>query len=230
MRTCRATRTGLVGATLLASVIWIVGCGSLFGSSGGTRITAPNASTSPKMDFGKIRTIAVFPLFPAGQVDEQQFAESLVAELTAEVAKRQSQWTIQSYRETLGFISAGDLGSGYKNLQADYNTFGGPGGQMVVSPATREFLRRLSEVSGADAFIIGSYNLGTSQTYDTNPFTGTRVSYVEACEVRLSVYYVREDENWWTASVTRGGDRNKIIEGIAQSLGAYMGKGTLRQL
>lgn len=230
MRKYRAGLHPLVGAVVWASLLTMAGCGSMFGSSSTERITAPSASTSPKMDFEKIRTIAVFPLFPAGQVDEQQFAESLVAELTAEVAKRQSQWTIQSYRETLGFINAGDLGSGYKNLQADYNTFGGPGGQMVVSPATREFLGRLSEVSGADAFIIGSYNLGTSQTYDSNPFTGTLIRYVDSCEVRLSVYYVREDENWWTASVTRAGDRGKIIASIAQSLGAYMGKGTLRQL
>ncbi|MBN8645572.1 MAG: hypothetical protein J0L61_10090 [Planctomycetes bacterium] len=230
MRRPKATRNRFLLPVLVAPFALAVGCGAMFGSSGSERITAPQASRSPKMDFDRIGTIAVFPLFPAGQVDEPEFAEGLVASLTEQVARHQSQWKIQSYRETLGFISQADLGAGYKNLQADFNTFGGPGGQIVMSPATREFMRRLASVSGADAFIIGSYNLGVQARQTQNPFTGAAVRYVDACEVRLSVYYAPDDENWWTAAVTRAGSRDFIRQEISSSLGAYLGKGTLRQL
>lgn len=217
-------------------VIPAIATGCLFGCAGsgstvGEQVVPPEASVSPKMDFGKVRTVAIFPVFPCGQISEQQFAEQLVGELTGEIQRRQAQWSAISYRDVISLISKNGLGTGYKNIQADFNTYSGTGGPVVFSAASQEFLRQLASVSGAQAFVIGSYDLGNKQQFvPGNVLVRPHVETVESCTVRLSLYYADGDENWWTATITRSGARKAIIGEIARSLAEYLGKGTLRQL
>jgi hypothetical protein len=210
----------------------LVGCVDFTGGRrGNPNITPPDASRSPNMDFTKIASVGIFPLFPSGQsVENEQFAESLISTLTGEIQQRQSQWKILSYKDILTAINTGNLGTGYKNLQADYNTFGGPGGQLILSPATREFLKDLRTKSGADAFLIGSYTLGAHQEVQQNIVFGPVLVKSDMCTVRVSLFYAKDEQNWWMASINRYGKADAIVNEIAQSLASYMGKGTLRQL
>jgi hypothetical protein len=184
------------------------------------------------MDFTKIRSIGLFPLFPGGDsVEDQEVAEALINAINGEVQTRQAQWRTLSYRDLLSTIQQSNLGTGYKNLQADYNTFAGPAGQVVLSPQTKTFLKELARVTGADAFLIGSYSL-SNEVRQVHPIWSSRPIHVrvEAITVRLSLYFAREEQWWWTASMKQAGKRADILGTLSQTMGAHVGKGTLRQL
>ncbi len=220
---------GVVTLALL-SALALGGCTTTNSSNTADRVGPPVGSRSPKMDFTRIDTIAVFPLFPSGQVSEEQFAEHLVSGLTAELILRQPAWKTRSYMEVLDQINKGNLGTGYKNLQADFNTHGSGMQPLAMrSPETNEFLKQLAARCGAQAFIIGSYDLGVTHDYISTPVGMIRDSK-ELCTVRLSLFFVDGGENWWTATITRVGNRDAMIKEISQSLGQYVGQGTLRQL
>jgi len=217
-----------VGVAPLALVV--CGCAMMFqGAQTGEQIKPPEAHVSPKMDFTRISKLGVFPLFPSGGIEEQTFAEGLIAALTSALEARQAQWQVQGYREVVSAINERALGTGYKNLQADFNTFAGPGGQFVLSPATRKFLGDLQRTTGVDAFLIGTYSLTQEPRLVRGPL-GPVQRVVDVSTVRVTLYYAKDAENWWTASTGRYGARAGVIDEIAKSLGAYLGKGTLRQL
>jgi len=215
----------------------LVGCAGLI-PSGGTgfdwkseNIRPPQASLSPSMDFNKIASLGIFPLFPSGNsVENGRFAESLINSLTGEVQQRQNQWKTLSYKDVLGMIQVNGLGSGYKNLQADFNSNTGTGGQLVLSPATVQFLDNLQAKSGVDAFLIGTYTLGSHQYQTYDPIFGVQIKQLTKCTVYLTLYYVKDKQNWWKANIIRYGPVDDVVNEIAQSLGANVGKGTLQQL
>jgi hypothetical protein len=196
-------------------------------AGGRTQIAPPVALVSPSMDFAKIKGVGIFPLFPAG-LEDQQLSESLISSFQGEVQGRQSQWKIVPYREMLQFVNSGNLGTGYKNLQADYNTYGAPGGQLVLTAQTKQFLKDLQKMAGTDAFLIGTYAVG--QPEPVRVLGGTMIRLRPSVTVRMSLYYAPAERPWWTASVKRVGDFDRIAIDIAQSLAANLGKGTLAQL
>jgi hypothetical protein len=184
------------------------------------------------MDFAKVASVGLFPLFPGGNsVEDQQVSESLVNAINGEVQTRQAQWKVLSYRDLLSAIQRGNLGTGYKNLQADYNTYAGPAGQLVLSPQTKTFLKDLTRVTRADAYLIGSYSLGTELKQVRSLMSQKPIVVrVEAITVRLSLYYAKDEQWWWAASMKQSGKRDDILERLSQTMGAHIGKGTLRQL
>lgn len=188
-------------------------------------VKAPKAFTAPDMDFSKVRVVGVFPLFPSEE-ENQEFSGTFVNTLQEELATRQSQWRLVSYREMLQVINGNSLGTGYKNLQADYNMPGSEMGQLVLSPATRDFVRRLHKATGADAFFMGTYSLKAP------PGLGllSGLKRVQLVRVRVSLLYVPTEESWWTGIVKRAGLSEQGVRDMAASIAANIGKGTLRQL
>ncbi len=78
------------------------------------KILAPSsADVSPDMDFTKIGSVAVFPLFPSGGVGNAQlqyfedpaFADQICETFTSELTQKQSQWKIYGQRDTLAAIN-----------------------------------------------------------------------------------------------------------------------------
>lgn len=210
-------------------------------------VTPSSAAVSPKMDFNKIISVAVFPLFPGGgqqiqmyapgmmkgmrTVEDPEFAEQVVQAFSSELITKQSQWKIKSHKDTVDAIFKNDLGRGYKNFQADYNTAYGQMSAFTITGETKKFLRRLSTVMNVDAFIFGSYGL----TYGTKlvqvPLLGLQQRQVVQCNVNVALYYCKNEEIWWKATDNKNSmDKTKLISSIAKSLASYVGKGTLQQL
>lgn len=212
--------------------------GCMTGRLGGApeQIRPPVAYVSPNMDFTKIGKVGVFPLFPGSNpaslyqsFSDDQFSESLVSTLTAELQTRQSQWNILGYKDIIGIINKSSLGSGYKNLQADLNTsYAGPMGALVLSAATKKFMADMQKNAGVDAFLLGTYGLTREPRAVGKYVSLTRE--VDVAQVRLVLLSARDGEAWWTATVGRYGDREGVVREIAQSLAANLGKGTLRQM
>ncbi len=222
-----------VVALAMGSLLGISGC-AMFqqGQSGPPQIQEPDeASMAPDWEFSKIHTLAVLPLSPVGQTDEQ-FADNLSASLTSELQQRQSQWKIIGEHEVITAINANSLTSGFKNLQADFNTFGGNGGQMVTSAATKEFLQQLGKATGADGFLIGTYKLTTVQIQTGVNYYNNQPTYASEpqCKLELTLFDASTSHRWWTAVKTYRGERQSIINALVQTMATYLGKGTLRQL
>lgn len=73
--------------------------------------------------------------------------------------------------------------------------------------------------------------MGYEQRAVRDALTGQqRVYRVETATVRLSLYYPKDEQFWWSASIKRGGRRDDTLTRIGRTLGAHIGKGTLRQL
>ncbi|MGH7594219.1 MAG: hypothetical protein ACRELE_10275 [Gemmatimonadales bacterium] len=194
------------------------------------QIVAPQAFVSPNMDFARINKVAIFPLFAAGQVSDDPYAEKLVAAITSEIQGRQAQWKILPYQDALALIQRYGLGAGYKNLQADFNTYAGPTGAFVISAPTRKFLADMEKAAGVDAFIFGTYALQKLAVTHNSILGGPYVSMEEVTRVGLGLYYAKESQTWWNATVARYGNRADVIDAIARSLANAIGKGTLRQM
>jgi hypothetical protein len=207
-------------------------------------LTPTSAAVSPKMDFNKITAVAVFPLFPGGQmqmgsmgwqmgrsVDDPKFAEQIWQAFCSELTAKQSQWKIYSYKEVVETIFKNNLGRGYKNLQADFNTLLGQ--QMRTFMLTKEskyFLRKLSSVMKVDAFIFGSYNLAYGTKY-VSGLLGPQKRQILQCLVNVALFQTNSEEIWWKASDQKtSNDKNKLVSSISKSLASYVGKGTLQRL
>ncbi|MCC6930172.1 MAG: hypothetical protein IT359_14400 [Gemmatimonadaceae bacterium] len=200
------------------------------------QIRAPQAFVSPNMDFTKITKVGVFPIFPASNpaspyasISDEDFSEALASALSSELQTRQAQWGIVDYKSLLNIVSRANLGTGYKNLQADMNTsYAMMQGGLVLSPATKRFMSDIQKAAGVDAFLIGTYGLTREPRSVGSLVAVTRE--VDVASVRLVLIAARESEAWWTASVGRYGNREGVVREIAQSLAANLGKGTLRQM
>ncbi len=235
----------VAGAAALAfAASTLAGC-NLIPGMGGSKdahheetIEAPKATRSPDMDFTKITAIGIFPLFPGGDEENDEFAESLVNSLTGEVQQRQGQWKITGYHDLLEVVNKNDLGTGYKNLQADFNTPAGPSNtSFMLSGGTKQFLTDLQKASSAQAFLIGSYVIGQKQVMEDQG--GGMLSTAPAkqvpvmkrtCTVHVALFYVPDQKVWWNAVIERAGEPGDVVDSIAKSLGSNLGKGKLQQL
>ncbi len=222
------------------ALISLAGCKALEGltksSDQSEKILKPSsADVSPNMDFNKIRSIAVFPLFPGAGViggmqgyDDPKYAQDVAQALTAELSTKQSQWKIRTPKEVLDTINKYALGRGYKNLQADYNT---SSGQLTAfTRQTQKFLATLAKKMKVDGFIFGNYVVVSQPTIVQTIF-GPQKRHVVVSEVNVALFYARDKAVWWRAtSRIKGPDTTTVVNNIAKSLAAYVGKGTLRQL
>lgn len=196
-----------------------------------------SADVSPNMDFNKIRSVAVFPLFPGSGVigngmqsyEDPNFAQSVVQALSAELTAKQSQWKIRSPGDVLDTINRKSLGRGYKNLQADYNT---SSGQLATfTSQTQRFLRSLASAMKVDAFIFGNYKVASGPVRVTNAFGLVTQENITLTRVNIALYYVKGKTIWWRAtSDMRGYSSAAVANNVAKSLASHVGKGTLRQL
>lgn len=193
-------------------------------------VRAPQAFTDPDMNFDKIRVVAVLPVFPEN-VEDQIFSGALGMQLESALVTRQSQWKLIGAREVLQIINKNDLGRGYKNLQADMNVPASGMGQIAYSPGTNEFVRNLKRATGADAFIVGTYNF-------SQPVFGGVVGQILSSVlppgtcVKVSLLYANgtSAENWWSAIIKRKRINDQVLQEMAASVAANIGKGTLLQL
>ena len=205
-------------------------------SSQPEKILKPSsADVSPNMDFNKIKSIAVFPLFPGAGViggmqgyDNPKYAEDVAQALTSELAVKQSQWNIRTPKEVLDAINRSSLGRGYKNLQADYNT---SSGQLTAFTAeTQKFLATLAKKMDVDGFIFGNYVV-VSQPTVVKTILGPVTRNAVVSRVNVALFYAKDKAVWWRAtSEIKGLDNDAVVKNIAKSLASYVGKGTLRQL
>jgi len=204
--------------------------------------TPSSADVSPKMDFNKIHAVAVFPLFPGGgptvmghraaqYIQDPAYGEEVAQGLSSELAAKQSQWKVHSYRDVTDAIARHDLARGYKNFQADFNTAHGQIQAFLLTAESKQFLVKLANVMKVDAFIFGSYDL-SYQMQPVQTYLGTLANKkVYHSGVSSVLYYARNQEIWWKASHRlTGSDRAKIVSVASKSLASYVGKGTLRQL
>lgn len=202
------------------------------------KILAPtSADVSPNMDFNKIGSIAVFPLFPGSGVigeglqsyEDPKFAESVVQALSAELTAKQSQWKIRTPEDVLRTISKKSLGRGYKNLQADYNT---SSGQLASFTAeTQRFLKSLASAMKVDGFIFGNYQVASGSMRVKNAWGVVTQQTITRSKVNVALYYAKGKSIWWRAtSDIRGTSSGAVANNIAKSLASHVGKGTLRQL
>jgi len=203
------------------------------------KILAPSsADVSPDMDFTKIASVAVFPLFPSGGVgnaslqylEDPAYADSVCEIFTSELTQKQSQWKIYGQRDTLAAINKHSLGRGYKNFQADYNTASGQINAFVPTKATKDFLKQLAAAMKVDAFIFGSYNLA-SGTAMVRTVLGPVNRVISRSSVNVALFQTKRQNIWWraTSTVTES-SKEKLSSAISKSLASYVGKGTLRRL
>lgn len=213
-------------------------------------LTPSRASVSPSMDFDKIRAAAVFPLFPGTgmaswsgvstpyftpsggeSIEDPAFAEQVCQALSSELMVKQSQWKIYSYNEVVEKIFKKDLGRGYKNFQADFNTASGQMQAFILTQESKRFLKELAAEMKVDAFIFGSYNLSYGTTIVQVPLLGARAQKTYQCSVNIVLYQTNKEQIWWQATDNkRSNDKNKLISSISKSLASYVGKGTLQRL
>jgi hypothetical protein len=195
-----------------------------------------SADVSPNMDFNKIGSVAVFPLFPGGgpiapglqSFEDPAYAEQVVQAFSGELTAKQSQWEIRGPGDVLDSINKAQLGRGYKNLQADYNT---TSGQLAAfTQETRRFLSSLASAMKVDAFLFGSYDMASGIQLVRTPL-GPVNREVTQSSVNVALFYTKDQVIWWRAtSEMAATDRAKLVNNIAKSLASYVGKGTLRQL
>ncbi len=161
-------------------------------------------------------------------VQDDAFSAQMINALTSEVSTRQSQWAVSNYREMISLITQSNLGSGFKNLQADMNSAPGMQASMVMSPATRKFMADMQRAAGVDAFLIGTYVLTRELRAMGGIVTINRA--VDVARVRVVLFSAREGAPWWSASVARYGDRDEVVKELSRSLAANLGKGTQMQM
>lgn len=220
----------------LALLPTVSSCAAALLGGANEQIRAPQAFVSPNMDFTKIAKIGVFPMFPGTNpaspyqsISDEAFSEALANALSSELQTRQTQWGVVDYKSLVGIVSRANLGTGYKNLQADLNSsYAMMQGGLVLSPSTKKFMADIQRAAGVDAFLIGTYGLTREPRMMGGLVAMTRE--VDVANVRLVLFAARESEAWWTASVGRYGNRESVVKEIAQSLAANLGKGTLRQM
>ncbi|MDP2647817.1 MAG: hypothetical protein Q8P35_01035 [Candidatus Yanofskybacteria bacterium] len=213
-----------VGYLLMAGLL-LSGCAT-------GRISVPRAWTDPEMNFDKIRVVAVLPMFPQN-VEDQVFSGAFGSQLEGALVTRQSQWRIVSSREVLQVINRNNLGNGYKNLQADMNVPSSGMGQIAYSPGTNAFVMSLKKTMGADAIIVGTYNFGSPSGGGLmGALTSAITSAIGGTRVKVSLLYVNGSsaKNWWSAELNRRRINDEIIQEMAASVAANIGKGTLLQL
>ena len=190
------------------------------------RISAPQAYTDPNMNFDKIRVIAVLPPFPE-TTEDQVFSGAFGSRLESALASRQSQWRLVAARQVLQIVNQQNLGTGYKNLQADYNAPSSTIGQVAFTPATNAFVQQLRKATGADAFIVSTYKL------DEPLLPGPIGNLLRSkTQVKVSLLYANGSsaECWWSAVVKRSKINDEVLQEMAASVAANIGKGTLLQL
>lgn len=214
----------LLGLGSLITLAMLAGCAT-------GRINAPRAYLDPAMDFSKIHTVAVVPMFPES-TEDQVFSGALGLQLESALVTRQSQWKIIGSKEMLQVINSQNLGTGYKNLQADMNVPGSAMGQVAYSPATNEFIKALKRSTGADAVLVGTYGFSQSVGGGGGLLGNLVNSALGGTKVKVSLLYMNgpSAENWWTALVTRRRINDQVIQEMAESIAANIGKGTLLQL
>ena len=211
-------------------------------------LTPSSSAVSPSMDFNKISAVAVFPLFPgiggatwsgtqmpystsSESIEDPAFAEQVCQSFCSELTVKQSQWKIYSYQEVVETIFKKDLGRGYKNFQADFNTASGQMQAFLLTQESKKFLKQLASEMKVDAFIFGSYNLNYGSTIVQNPFFGAQLQKTFQCSVNVVLYQTNKEQIWWRASDNKkSNDKNRLISSISKSLASYVGKGTLQRL
>ena len=63
-------------------------------------------------------------------------------------------------------------------------------------------MKELASVSSVDAYLIGSYTVGYEQRVVKDLLTGQqRVVRVETILARLALYYPKDEQFWWNASI-----------------------------
>lgn len=200
-----------------------------------TILKPSSMSVSPKMDFEKISTVAIMPFFPGGgtdssSIEDPQFAEQLGSSFVSELSTKQSQWKIIPQKDVLNSIIKNNLGRGYKNFQADYNTASGQMNSFVLTEETKNFLTNLASVLKVDAIIYGSYSL-KNEVKMTQSIMGPMQVRVNNCNVSVALYYIKGHEMWWKAtSNLYNTNKDNLVNEISKSLSSYVGKGTLVQL
>ena len=134
---------------ICGSLIFLSGCLEMMSrQSTSVEISKPDiAYVSPNFDFIQISALGIFPIFPS-EIENANFADAFSRALTAELQTRQSQWHIIPASELVGEINQKNLGRGYKNLQADMNTFAGGTGFGAMTQETRNFLKDLKKLTG----------------------------------------------------------------------------------
>lgn len=209
----------------------VLGCAGMFPETKrGEIITKPDkAYVSPNMDFGKIAGLGVCPTFP-GNVESTDFADSFNGALISELQARQSQWKIIPTGELVSLINQHGLGRGYKNLQADLNTYGTEG-FGVMTAETKEFLKELGKKVGVNSYLLSTYKLSSFPTITQTLFGPLRVT-ANKYEVVMILYQVDQGVMWAaTHTVTStSSDISAEASNLAKVFGANIGKGSLRQL
>lgn len=229
--------TGPLLVALVPSTLAMAGCTYTGGMQPrGEPILPPQqASVSPNYAPEKITKVAVFPLFATGTADDL-LADRLVIAINSEVASRHSQWEIVSYRDLTRLITEHGLMTGFRNLEADHNTYSGPYGIMLLSPATQGFLKQLHQISGIDAILVGSYSFSTqTEPVPIRTLRGETIRYdhYDVNSVTLSLVYTPTPSSWWVATASRKGPPGQgdaVARAIAQTLASHIGRGTRRQL
>lgn len=189
-----------------------------------------SAAVSPKMDFEKITSVAIFPFFPSGNIEDPDAAERLGTNFESELITRQSQWKIYTHRDVLTAIAKHNLGRGYKNFQADVNTARGQSGSFILTEETKSFLKKLASAMKVNAIIYGNYNVNSNRQMVQSLF-GPVQQLITNTEVSVALYFVPTDEIWWKATDKQvGNDRESLISSASKSLSTFVGKGTLQQL
>jgi opacity protein-like surface antigen len=198
-----------------------------------------HADVSPNFDFTRISGVGVFPAFPSGQ-EIPEFSDAFSGAFTQALQARQSQWKVISPRDLVQNINTAGLGKGYKNLQADVNTFGQGAQIRVLTGSTQEFLEKLGHSLGVNAFLLSSYAVSDqSMQRLVQPSMGAALLgaqpymqpyVVHHCTVQVTLYQLGSGF-MWTASHTIISETNQYpTEGLGKVFAAYVGKGTLRQL
>jgi hypothetical protein len=184
---------------------------------------------SPNMDFNSINGLGMFPIFPS-DIENPAFADAFSRALTAELQGRQSQWKIIPASDLVAQINQKDLGRGYKNLQADMNTFSGTTGFGAMTQETTKFLKDLDKLTGANSYLLGVYAIGRQKGVQQSLLGPVQVNYT-ICKVKVILYQVNKGIMWdATHTVQTTGPIENNADALAKSFAAYLGKGTLRQL
>jgi len=193
-------------------------------------ITKPDeAYVSPNLDFNQISALGIFPIFP-GEIQNDVFADAFSRVLNAELQTKQSQWKIILPSELVGQINQKGFGRGYKNLQADMNTFSGATGFGAMTQETKNFLQDLDNVTGANSYLLGVYSIRREKKIERSVFGPMEITFI-VCKVKIILYQINKGIMW---DATHTVETESNIENNADVLGkafaSYLGKGTLRQL
>jgi hypothetical protein len=197
------------------------------------------ADVSPNFDFTKISGVGVFPAFPSAE-EVPAFSDAFSSAFAGALQTRQNQWKIINAKDLVERINSAGIGQGYKNLQADVNTFSQGAQVRVLTKTTQEFLERLGKSLGVNAFLLSSYEVRSLRlTRIVQPSIGAAIlgaqpqpeQYTEYdCTIFVSLYKVGENFIWTAKHTVKSETTDFHAEELAKVLAGYVGKGTLRQL